>query len=111
VNHTYISNKEQTIWSALCLTLIIQFVYDINIVVYMDNCSIEGNRYAIVLRGSDGEHDNTVYISNSRIQENDTIRIDNDPHKLYIGVGYNFTAENTNRPAVVHTTDDIYKQN
>ena len=84
-----------------------------NISVYMDNCDIYGSNYPIVLRGSTGEQNNTLYISNSRINldySTTGARIDNDTHKLYLGVGNNFTAENTDRPSAVIVTDEVYVQ-
>ena len=81
-----------------------------NISVYMDNCDIYGSRRPIVLRGTDGEQNNSLYISNSNINTSAKIRIDNDTHKLYIGKGNNFTAENTTRPSSVIITDETYCQ-
>lgn len=86
---------------------------DSNISVYMDNCYIWGyNRHSqvIALRGASGEVNNTLYISNSRIDEGSMIRIDDGGHKVYMGAGNNFTAENTGRPDMVVTTDEIYAQ-
>jgi hypothetical protein len=81
--------------------------------VYMDNCDISGANKAqlFVLRGTSGEQNNTVYISNSRIEDGAKIRIDNDTHKLYIGRGNNFTADDTNRPGAVIVTDEVYVYN
>ena len=81
-----------------------------NITVYMDNCDIYGSKRPFVLRGSSGEQNNTLYISNSNINTSAKIRIDNDTHKLYIGKGNNFTAENTTRPSSVIITDETYCQ-
>ena len=39
------------------------------------------------------------------------IRIDNNTHKLYIGVGNNFTAENTTLVEAVVVTDETYTYN
>ena len=86
-----------------------------NISVYMDNCNIYGSASQIVLRGSSGEKNNTLYISNSNIYDLDgntlSVRIDNDTHKLYLGTGNNFTADNTNRPSAVITTNETYIYN
>ena len=76
--------------------------------VYMDNCTIESAGHAIVLRTTAGEQNNALYISNSNIGENQQIRIDSTTHKLYLGVGNNFTAEDTTLPAAVITTDETY---
>lgn len=79
--------------------------------VYMDNCTIESAGHAIVLRTTSGEQNNTLYISNSNIGENQQIRIDSTTHKLYLGVGNNFTAEDTTLPAAVIETDETYVYN
>lgn len=73
--------------------------------IYMDNCTIESNGSAIVLRGSSGD---SLYISNSRIGEDRKIRIDSAAQKLYIGVGNNFTADDTTLPSAVITTNETY---
>jgi hypothetical protein len=81
-----------------------------NISVYLDNCQIVGgNQSAFVLRGTSGEQNNSVYMSNCTVSgENKNVRIDNDTHRLYIGFGNNITAEDTDLPEAVVTTDDIY---
>ena len=79
-----------------------------NITVYMDNCIVTGTKHAIVLRGSSGEENHRLYISNSTVDKT-SIRIDNDTHKLYIGQNCNFTAENTTKPETVFITNEIYK--
>ena len=79
-----------------------------DIKVYMDNCDVYGSWQPIVLTGSQNEKNNILYISNSKITTYNKIRIDNDTHKLYIGAGNNFKADNTNRPSAVVSTTDIY---
>lgn len=66
-----------------------------NIVVYMNNCSVIGEEQPIILRGTSGEQNNTLYISNSTINKETKsgIRIDNNTHKIYIGKGNNFGLE------------------
>jgi hypothetical protein len=85
-----------------------------NMKVYMDNCKIYGSASQIVLRGSSNEKNNTLKISNSDLYDLDgdylSVRIDNDTHKLYIGKGCNFTAENTTLPSAVIATDEVYVQ-
>lgn len=78
-----------------------------NIVVYMDNCYVESTGHAFVLRGSSGEQNNSLYISNTTIK-NKSIRIDNNSHKLIIGNGCNFTKEHTTLPEAVEETALIY---
>lgn len=82
-----------------------------NISVYMNNCNLTGLYRAAVLRGSDGEQNNSLHMSNTTIHSGNIIRIDNDTHKLFIGVGCNFTAENTTLPEAVVTTEDVYMKN
>ena len=64
-----------------------------NVVVYMDNCDIGGDVWALILRGSSNEHNNTLYISNSRLTGKGYVRVDNNTHRLFIGAGNNFTKE------------------
>lgn len=81
-----------------------------NITVYMDNCEMYGEKYPFVLRGSSGEQNIELYISNSsiNIDEKAKIRIDNDTHTLYIGENCNFKAEDTTRPLRVIYTNEKY---
>lgn len=78
-----------------------------NIVVYMDNCYVESTGHAFVLRGSSGEQNNSLYISNTTLNVKH-VRIDNDTHKLYVGVGCNIVGEDTTRPSSVVTTNETY---
>jgi len=84
-----------------------------NIKVYMDNNKIYGKSRSVVLRGSSGEKNNTLYISNSYINNN--IRIDNATHHIYIGAGSDFgidrvspTSDSIDVSSVVTITRDIY---
>ena len=79
-----------------------------NMRVYMDNCYIDGSVRSLVLRGTSKEQNNSLYVSNCRINPDIPIRIDNDTHKLYIGRGCNFTAEDTTRLAAVVKTNQVY---
>ena len=78
--------------------------------VYLDNCRIVGGKQgALVLRGTDGEQNNSVYMSNCTIETDHKARIDNNTLKLYIGFGNNFTAEEIGLPeAVVAEPTKIY---
>ena len=60
-----------------------------NIQVYMDSCEVIGNKHSAVLRGSSGEHDNGLYVSNTTF--NYPIRVDNENLILQIGKGNNIT--------------------
>ena len=85
---------------------------DSNVSVYMDNCYIWGYNASqvIAMRNTSGEQNNTLYISNSRIDKGAKIRIDDGGHKVYIGHGNNFTAEDTTKPHMVVVTDEVYVQ-
>ena len=78
-----------------------------NLIVYMNNCKILATKHAIVLRGTSNEKNNQVYISNTTIDVL-SVRIDNDTHKLHIGIGCNFGQEHTTLPGAVHLTEDLY---
>lgn len=86
-----------------------------NVVVYMDGCEIYGDSWAFTLRGSSGEQNNTLYISNSTVTGDGYVRVDNSTHALYIGAGNNFDASgvkdvNGNSMSdFVVTTEDVYK--
>ena len=81
-----------------------------NISIYMDNCDIFGSKYPFVLRGTSGEVNNTLYISNSNINLDYTsgIRIDGSTHKLFIGKGCNFTPNDTTSPSFAFETNEVY---
>lgn len=86
-----------------------------DITVNLDGCtfgdgSTGGN--AIVLRGTDGEQYNTVNISNSTITNGTGgIRIDNETHKLNVGVGCNITADKIGHPEWAEFTNALYRMN
>ncbi|MCI8444198.1 MAG: type II secretion system protein [Clostridia bacterium] len=80
--------------------------------VYMDHCTITGGNNAFVLRGTSGEMNNSLYISNSTIGNN-KIRIDqggNGTLKLYVGEGTNITQEKINNPSYAEFTNESYKR-
>jgi len=79
-----------------------------NISVYMNNCDIYGSAKPLVLRSTSGEKNNSLYISYSRINEGINIRIDDNSHKLYSGIGNNFRSENTTLPSAVIDTNEVY---
>ena len=82
-----------------------------NITVYIDNCRITGENQAIALRGSNGEQNTKLYISNSvlNLDATNAIRVDNDTFSVYLGVGNNFTIDNVQRPNRVTETGETYK--
>ncbi len=69
-----------------------------NVTAYLDGCTFDTSdcHRAIIIRGSGNEQNNTIYISNSTLEDGilneGAIRIDNASHKLYIGAGTNITA-------------------
>ena len=77
---------------------------------YLDGCTIanEGG-HPIVMRGTDGEQNNTVYISNSTVLG--TIRIDNDTLKLYVGTGTHIEAYKIDTPSRAEFTRKLYRKN
>lgn len=97
-----------------------------NITIFIDNCNIHGAKWPFVLRGTETEQNNKIYISNSKINKDYSsfpnaykpgIRIDNDTNRLYIGKGCNFDISDTNNYGgtfdltnVVFATDEIYCQ-
>ena len=78
--------------------------------VYFNNCEfINAGGPAFVLSSTYGGKYNTVYVSNSTIPYlSEKARIDSSTHKVYIGKGCNFTAENTRLPSAVIMTDEVY---
>ena len=78
-----------------------------NIEVFIDNCIINATKNPIVLRGTSGEINNSLYISNTIINIQH-IRVDNDTHCIYLGVGCNFDKLHVDIPDVVIYTDDSY---
>ena len=82
-----------------------------NITAYLDGCTIEHNGgHPIVMRGTDGEQNNTINISNSTIGGG-TIRIDNDTLKLNVGIGTNITTDMIDNPAGAEFTGELYRRN
>ena len=83
------------------------------VVVKMDNCTLYGEDQAFTLRGTDGESNLTLYISNSFVHNINggeyLIRVDNNTHTIYMGAGNNFGANNTSKPERVIQTSDTYR--
>ena len=93
-----------------------------NIKVYINNCQLinrypttgsDGRGYAIVLRGSGSEANNTVYLSNTKINATAAtpIRVDNNTLKVYAGQNTNITANMASMPGQVEFTNEIYIPN
>ena len=80
-----------------------------NINLYFDNCDIYGTLYGVVLRGSGGEENHMVYISNSTIEASKyTFRMSNYSSRVYIGAGNGFDTTSASIPANCIITDEIY---
>lgn len=80
-----------------------------NISVFVDGCVIKATKNPIVLRGTSGEQNNSLYISNT-ILDVRHIRVDNDTHCVYIGEGCNFERSHVDIPNVVVYTNIGYAE-
>lgn len=80
-----------------------------NINVFIDNCVIKAAKNPIVLRGTNGEKNNSLYISNTVLDVRH-VRVDNDTHRVYIGNGCNFEELHVDIPEVVVYTNVDYTQ-
>jgi hypothetical protein len=78
-----------------------------NVTVFIDNCIIEATKNPIVLRGTSGEQNNSLYISNTTI-DIQHIRVDNNTHHIYLGEGCNFGLPHIDIPEVVIYTGVSY---
>ena len=78
--------------------------------VYMNGCTITSVKGTMgVLRGSDGETNNQLYISNSTIESGKKMRIDEN-QKLFVGKGTNITTANVSSADRVEFTNEEYKK-
>ena len=87
----------------------------------MDNCTIDATSQPVVMRGTGGEKNNHIYISNSTIPLGTYgLRVDNSTHRVYIGSGNNFGIEElkirdlsgvteADLGLIVKLTDDVYR--
>ena len=89
-----------------------------NMAVYLDGCTFDVTNWAFVLRGTDGETNNTVNISNSTVLDaaNHPIRIDNETLRVNIGIGGNITPdmalthEGEDASAWAHLSNRLYRR-
>lgn len=81
-----------------------------NIKVYLDNCKIlSGTSYSIVLRGTSGEQNNSIYMSNCEVSgATKLVRVDNNTHKVYLGMHNNFTESDMQIAECIVNTQDVY---
>ena len=82
---------------------------------YIDNCTIVNPiGYAFRMRTTKGEHDNSVYISNTTLDlggrtSGDLISIDSGSNLLvHVGKGTNITTDMTSNPGALVFTDEVY---
>jgi hypothetical protein len=80
-----------------------------NIKVFIDKCTIKATKNPIVLRGTSGEKNNSLYISNTDIDVKH-IRVDNDTHRIYLGDGCNFEVSHIDIPDIVVYSDVDYDE-
>ena len=83
-----------------------------NLSAHLDGCTFDPaeSHVSIVLRGTNGEQNNTLNISNSTIGGGN-IRIDNDTLILNVGVGTDITTDSIDNPSYAEFTDELYRQN
>lgn len=83
-----------------------------NITAYLDGCVIgDGGGNAFVVRGSSGEQNNTVNLSNCTIVDGaGLIRIDGGALKVNIGYGTNITVDMIDNPNCAEFTDELYRK-
>ena len=78
--------------------------------VYMNGCTITSVKGTMgVLKGSSGEINNQLYISNSTIESGKKMRIDEN-QKLFVGKGTNITEANVSSVDRVEFTNEEYKR-
>ena len=78
-----------------------------DVIAYINNCRLFGKDRPLIIGGLKGQTNISVYISNTTLNDK-WVRMDSDTHKLYIGIGCNITAENTQRPDSVVITNETY---
>ena len=76
--------------------------------VYVNNSRFESTAQPIVMRGTEGETNNCLYISNSVLLKSKRIRIDAN-HRVYMGVGNNFGSYVATAPKQVVKTKCTYQ--
>jgi hypothetical protein len=79
--------------------------------VFMDGCTVgRGNGGIIALRGTSGEKNNTLNISNTTIEAPAILRIDDGGHKVNVGMGTNITEDVISNPEYAEFTDGFYRR-
>ena len=83
-----------------------------NMAIYVDNCNFYGLQQPIVLRGSSGESNNILYISNSSINLDYThygVRNDGS-NQIKIGINNNFGVDDLKYARNYELTEEEYSQ-
>lgn len=83
-----------------------------NMTVYLDGCVVGyPGTPPFAIRGTSGEQNNTVNISNSIIVDGShQIRVDNATHKLNVGIGGNITVDKIDHPEWAEFTNKNYRR-
>lgn len=85
-----------------------------NIIVYMDACTINAKTQPIVIRGSSGEKNNKLYISNSTVSSDSSyaFRVDKN-NTIVIGQGNNFDEDDkySKGKGTITVTNETYRHN
>lgn len=90
-----------------------------NMTVYLDGCTMEGVKHSFTMRGSSGETNNTVCLSNCTLVDgvNKPINFHNDTHRVIVGAGCNITTDmiwmSNGAEAVLEMmvfTDELYRK-
>lgn len=78
---------------------------------YIDGCTFASGtgKPGIVVRGTSGEHDNSLYISNSIVEGH--VRVDHDTHRVYVGRGTNLSNIKFDYPGRAEFTEQLYRKN
>lgn len=79
--------------------------------IYIDNCNFYGTLYGVVLRGSGGEENNMIYISNSDMEFGRySFRMSSYSSRVYIGTGNGFDKNTTSLAGNCIETTESYAQ-
>ena len=83
--------------------------YCSNMTVYLDGCTMEGVKHGFTMRGSSGEKNNTVNLSNCAIVggASKPINFHNNTHRVNVGVGCDITTDMIYVPEGVQVTPGL----
>lgn len=89
-----------------------------NLEAYLDGCTMEGVKHVFTMRGSSGETNNTVYLSNCTLVDGEKkpINFHNTTHRVVVGKGCNatrdmifLTGNGQINPEMMIFTDGLYR--